>query len=456
MTYTGTSSGQGLDEFGYNTGQLDPTQDPNAVRGVGGPELDWFTGTDAPPDGGQLANAEAAGGGVNPIGVVIPVAQAPVAVVLSLPVGCTIQEGSTVDLGTLTASQLFEQDIVPGTIFATDPGAVQTNTSYTLPAPGTGTYAAGSWGAFLYQEGYAATTGSAGVGQFSDSGISGNHSACNVPTVAFVSSTTSGEAFALKSFFAQFEAHVWGTYANGSQNWPAPGGQAPQQAQGIIAGGLFWPNDSTAHLASNVAVTPGAVGYANTSDAVLSTRGPNPDLAKFAGFSAQATTTTCHDSVGNNDCPAHQILYAQVQNNLGNASPVFADPVSNAGGTAPAGNCETTANVPSERGAPKFEFDSWVGILASDPDVGDHVTGLPQQPYPICANTYALAWKHYGNTPLFGNTTNAHSIAAAVKDLFTYVTGATTGQTAINSDYYDALPPNIQAKARIAVAQIAF
>jgi hypothetical protein len=456
ITWVGSTSGRGLDEFGYDIPQIDLTQDQTAnTAAVGGPFLDWFTGTDVPPNAGQLANAEAAGGGANPIGVVVPVAQAPITIMLSLPIGCTLAERSHFNLDAKVASQLFEPGVAPGTLGSTDPGEVQTAANYVLPTPGVGTYSPGTWGALFYDEGYVAVTGPPAQGQFSDSGVAGNSSACNQPIQVFVRDLPAGESYDLKAFFGQLNPHVWNAFANDDTSWPAPAGTDAQVVQSIVVDGINRDNAFAALIASNVAVTPGSVGYADADNAIALTRGQE-DGAHFPGFSNSATTTTCHDLLGNDNCPAHQIVYAEVQNNVGNQAPVYADAVSNAGGAAPAGNCETAGNVPLERGAPKFEFDSWFGVLASDPDVGEHITGLAQQPYPICATTYVLAWKHYSNTPLFGNTTNAHNVANAVKDLLSYVTGATTGQNAINSYYDNGLPPNLQAKARIAVAQIGF
>src|SRR6202020_1767084 len=48
ITYTKTSSGAGLEEFGNGSGTFKPTEDPHAPAGV----LDGYVGTDDPPTAG--------------------------------------------------------------------------------------------------------------------------------------------------------------------------------------------------------------------------------------------------------------------------------------------------------------------------------------------------------------------------------------------------------------------
>src|SRR5215472_6615643 len=63
LTYTKSSSGQGLDEFGNNNGALDQTKDS---AGNTANRLDVFVGTDDPPTAGNLGNAQVAAGSGNP------------------------------------------------------------------------------------------------------------------------------------------------------------------------------------------------------------------------------------------------------------------------------------------------------------------------------------------------------------------------------------------------------
>src|ERR1700733_11652314 len=94
ITFTGTSAGQGLDEFGNDlNAALAPKEDEVAFKSGGfkdkaGEVLDWYVATDDPPEQGELTEAEIASSGSSSKAtleeVTIPVAQAPVAVILSL------------------------------------------------------------------------------------------------------------------------------------------------------------------------------------------------------------------------------------------------------------------------------------------------------------------------------------------------------------------------------------
>jgi hypothetical protein len=114
MTYNHTSAGQALDEFGNNTGELNAHEDKLAFKSTTGTKdaagqvLDWYVGTNDPPTTAQLENAQKAAGASALTEMTIPVAQAPVAVLLSLPTGCKVQTGSQVDLNNTTIGQLWE------------------------------------------------------------------------------------------------------------------------------------------------------------------------------------------------------------------------------------------------------------------------------------------------------------------------------------------------------------
>jgi hypothetical protein len=112
MTYNHTSSGQALEEFGNNTGELNAHEDKLAfesatgTKDAAGQVLDWYVGTDDPPTTAQLENAQTAAGASALTEMTIPVAQAPVAVLLSLPTGCKVQTGSQVDLNNASRTRL--------------------------------------------------------------------------------------------------------------------------------------------------------------------------------------------------------------------------------------------------------------------------------------------------------------------------------------------------------------
>lgn len=91
VTYTATSSGKGLSEWGSKEGVV-----KLAEAGNGKEELDEFVGTDVGPEGsattGQIGHMDEAGKGSteNNAVVAVPVAQSAVSVIVSLPVGCTL------------------------------------------------------------------------------------------------------------------------------------------------------------------------------------------------------------------------------------------------------------------------------------------------------------------------------------------------------------------------------
>ncbi|HEY2571362.1 MAG TPA: hypothetical protein VGI27_07805, partial [Solirubrobacteraceae bacterium] len=89
FTYTSTSSGPGLSEFGNDDGTLKTAKDT-----VAGPLglFDGLVGSDDPPTTGQIALANLASGAHE---LTVPVAQAPVAVLLSLPSGISALAGGT-------------------------------------------------------------------------------------------------------------------------------------------------------------------------------------------------------------------------------------------------------------------------------------------------------------------------------------------------------------------------
>lgn len=99
ITYTPTSSGKGLAEYGAETGKLELKE-----AGNGEEKEDSFIGTDVGPEGPsttagtQIANMDLAGedtatkekNGV----VAIPIAKSAISVIASLPVGCTLENAT--------------------------------------------------------------------------------------------------------------------------------------------------------------------------------------------------------------------------------------------------------------------------------------------------------------------------------------------------------------------------
>jgi ABC-type phosphate transport system substrate-binding protein len=399
VTYTSKSSGAGLEEWGNGTGVFKTGEDAGAPAGV----LDAFVGTDDPPTAGNLGNAANAALEATLVEITVPVEQAPVSVILSLPVNCTIVEGGRVNIQNTYLDELWLGKIPAGGKDANKGGAA---------------YAENTWGAFLALIGQAEVT---------DKGT-GKGDGCETPITLQVRSSASGTSYAFKNYLAQLDSASWAPYATDYDFWPAG-----TENTGNSGGG---------NLVGKTAEKPGSIGYANLADAASKSNAAEP-------FSGKATL------VKDGGSEAHQALWAQIQNNgTGLVGPGFGSPKAASGEVA---NCATTKDTPSEAGAPYSVTDSWAGVLASDPNATHDLAG---NFYPICALTYDLAWKHYNAPnlqPLYTNVTEKLTVEgteAAAKDYLTYLTssGAGEGQSAIASHYYVGLPGPILTKAKSAVA----
>jgi hypothetical protein len=423
ITYTKTASGPGLEEFGNLTGVFKPEKDPTAfaaasppaTKDVAGQVLDWYVGTDDPPNARELGEAKVAAGAKNPAEITIPVAQAAVAVILSLPEKCKIETGSALDLNNTTIGQLWEGTNAPS---GEDPGGVQAQ----------GGYAIATWGAFLTQLGYAKiTSGTPTAGQFLDEGGS---TGCEQAIKPQVRQTSSGTSYAFKSYLSQINPAVWAPFASDFVSWPSGAVVTSNPKTPPEVGTQL--NDSGGHLAGNTAANPGSVGYVVTADAAAAGNG---------GFTSAATSTEF--GIGGKTA-AHQILWAEVQNNGTEVSgATYEDPRLAPSSIA---NCESTKLIPSDEGFPYSYTDSWAGILASDPNIA---AAAGPTDYPICALTYDLVFHHYSNKNLYSTTETAHEVANAVKDLFEYITGQ--GQIDIQSHDYTRFPTGFASHVKLAV-----
>jgi hypothetical protein len=427
VTYDHTSAGQALEEFGNNTGELNAHEDrvafeAIAIKDAAGQVLDWFVGTDDPPTTQQLEKAQTAVGASSLAEMTFPVAQTSIAVLLSLPTGCKIQSTSKVDINSTTLGQLWEGTNAHS---GEDPGGVQAQ----------GGYAIGTWGAFFHQLGYTKiTSGTPEAGQFLDEG--GEHG-CGQAIKPQVDSNVSGTAYAFKGFLNQINPHVWSSYVTDAKTWPT---SAVVESDPLSIGGGSELNSTEGRMAGNTAANPGSVGFADTA---------YPKQTLHGGFTNEAKSSTF--GTGNEGhSPAHQILWAEMQNNW--ISPefphrIYADPVV---GSSVA-NCETSRILPAEEGFPYTSTGSWHGVLASDPNIAEDVS---ESDYPICQLTYALVWKHYSASKLYGKTEAAHEIANTVKDLFEYVTGQ--GQGDIQGHEYTRYPTGFQSHVSLTVSEIKY
>jgi hypothetical protein len=426
ISYDKTSTGAGLEEFGNSSGHFEPQKDEKAytsgatIMDTEGKVLDWYVGTDQAPTPRELGEAALAAGTLHnqKAEITIPVLQAPEAVLLSLPAGCKIEPASHVELNNTTLPQLWEGSDPPS---GEDPGGIQAQNGY----------AVATWGAFLSQLGYSEiSSGTPTSGQFLDEGGS---TGCGQTIKAQVASYLSGTAYGFKSYLSQVDPATWTGYASDAETWPS-GAVAESDPESPPNETTTLFNESNGNLVKNTAANPGSVGFANTADAASTSNG---------GFTNAATSTTFGTGSGGASA-AHQILWAEVQNNgLGSSGETYADPLQT--GTS-IGNCETTKILPAEEGFPYSYTDSWYGLLASDPNISADASPAD---YPLCVLAYDLVFHHYSNKHLFGATTTAHEVANTVHDLFEYIIGQ--GQNEIQSHDYTRFPTGLQSHVNLAV-----
>jgi hypothetical protein len=466
ITYTKTSSGQGLEEFGNGTGVLQPEEDKKAeeaekkgegIKDTEGNVLDFFVGTDDPPNSSEMGEAQTAAGAKHgSVEITIPVAQSPVTVMLSLPAGCTIEPGSHVDLNNNSIGQLWEGLNAPKT---GDPGGIQAQ----------GGYAAGTWGAFLAQLGYAKIAKESefveGKKQFVD--VPGTEEelarekengkkeieqekvkeaapGCAQQINPQARFTESGTSFAYKKYLSQINKKEWGQYADDFTNWPS---SLVKLEEPKTAGVGEFLNESGGNLAEDTAATPGSVGYAAASDAQL--KGTFNDKATVTQFG----TGEVEPEAGKKEKAKslkHEILWAQIQDDGTGAEPEesgYVDPL--LPGESKAANCETSVLVPGDQDFPYSYNDTWAGVTSTDPNIkGD----AKVSDYPICALTYDLVWHHYKNAHLYGNTVLAEEVAHTTHNLLEYIT--TQGQLDIQGHYYQRFPSAMAAHVAIGVNEI--
>ncbi|HEY2141971.1 MAG TPA: substrate-binding domain-containing protein [Solirubrobacteraceae bacterium] len=163
ITYTSTGSGAGLKEFGNGTEVLAPAESGNKTS------LDGYVGTDDAPTPAQTNEAGKAAGGGNQRELTIPVAEAPVAVLLHPPSACTITGTPNISNGVL--DELWQDKFA-------------------------------SWQAFLTAAGISAT------------------GTCTEPVTLVVRQDNSGTSYVFKSYLNQFDSAVWQPYANDFTTWP--------------------------------------------------------------------------------------------------------------------------------------------------------------------------------------------------------------------------------------------
>lgn len=398
--YAGSSSGTGLRNLGL----------VNSSPALGSP-LFHFVGTDDPPSGTQLTQSGTVTG-TNAI--TLPVAQAPVAVPVSIPAEVT---GAT---GQLRVTNATLEELFRGAL------------------PSTGGYPANSWGSFLTAAGQSGL-GDGGTGVLN-----------NAVTVA-VRSSTSGTTYGFKNYLTKVDSlrgnSNWLAYNNGDVSWPST------VATGFCAGATL--NSSGQALVSNVAATDdGAVGYANLADAVARfTR----TLTNVSG--ASLCSTAQRD---------HLVAYALVQNNGVSGSATYADPQTAAGLANVRTDRVDWTNIRGED--PATAGRSYPGPTGSWFDAG-FTANLPAagvqarvEKYGVVASTYAVVFDDYNTTQLKAATAyddpGYQTVEDSVCDYAKYLTslspyvfngaGSLLLTTGTNAKYYGPLPTNVLSVAQTA------
>ncbi|HME01542.1 MAG TPA: substrate-binding domain-containing protein [Solirubrobacteraceae bacterium] len=434
IKYTATSSGKGREVFG-STGVLLPEKDKTVeeiekgTKNCEGPRtaatatpkeacLDVFIGTDAGPSTAELQKMTEANGGKSKTGrgvVTVPIAQGPVAFMLSLPAGCEIEPGSKIDLNNVTAQQIWLAQKAE----AGKEGEIEKQ----------GGYPAATWGALLTQLGYKAGAKATGK-EFTEA----SKATCGEEKIKpVIRSSSSGTTFATQNYFNQIDPGQW-AYAlttGGEVNWPEGGKTPVGYFKTLTCKG---ENTTGQLLAENTSGTPGAIGYADTSDA-----------QKYGGFTELATSRNFCGSA------SHQILWAQVQNTGTGAAPNASEYVNPLVSGSKA-NCETNKLIAGDKEFPKHWNETWVTTLASDPDIQSEDPAA----YPACAFTFDVALHHYKNSNLYLSTATAEEMAATAHDYLRYATGP-EGKAALEAGgYYVGAPAAMAGYIKAAVENVGY
>jgi hypothetical protein len=416
-TFTATTSGAGFNEFGNNTGVLDPTQDPTAT-----PVLDSYVATDSAPTATQLATAKTAGGTDE---IVVPVAQTPLDVIVNLPTSVKVNSGASLKLTNTLVSEAYG-------------GAI----------PADGSYQANSWGALLLASGLAA--GSSG---FTDTGTLKNATGANQPIQVEVRKNGAGTTQNVKDYLFSIGASPWkspildDSNAYGTNEWPAASSIKPS------SGG----NSTDSAEVTAVAANAGTLGYATAGDAASGGFGRLPSTSGTTG------TQIFYGLVQNNGTSSTGATYADPEaNNIGQPN-VYTGAVNVNGNDAGPGSWV----VPVSGGAVNV-LGSWSGTIASDTNVSGDGTGASAD-YPIVAVAYDFSWLNFGSLKATGSNKPSSNAGPTTQDYLEWVTSVKGGQNAISTYgtakgdddfYYAPLPTggtgtaNIQSDAAVSAAAV--
>ncbi|MDO8186556.1 hypothetical protein Q5424_27250 [Conexibacter sp. JD483] len=433
-TYTGTNSGAGFAEFGNDTGRLDISKDPFAAA-LSPAQYDGFTTVDSGPTGPapggtftpqlgtgtQLENAAYAAGGSalsTAREVTVPVAQTPLAILLSIPGSVRVTSGGV----RLTSAQF-------GQLFA---GTVPANNGWN----------ANTWEALFSLTRTAITTSNTRPAGAAITGVQ-------------VRTDGAGATLNLKQYLKAADTTNWNIAGADNGNSSA----STDFPAGTVKLG---PNSGDTTEAQAVADRPGSVGYATLASATAVTGG---------AFAATVRTSTAGGTT-------HQVVWATLQDNTGAAagSETYATPDDSGfanlytGANANIGNGlggvgnwvvpTTTAGGSTFDPTGTWTASSTNYTHAWDPNLYGN-SGRTAHYYPLSIALFVLSWKNgaWNTNNLRPQGTNAE---AATKSYLQYAVG-TTGQAALFSSsgtYYAPLPTggtglrDIRADAALAAAAL--
>jgi hypothetical protein len=427
ITYTGTTSLAGEEEFGLNNSTLNLTKDPTADA-VSPSQLDGYIGVDSPITETQRGNADTAAGTGTQNLLSIPVAQVAETIDLNVPAGLTLGANSTIQLTNKLAEEIFAGKV-----------------------PASSPYAANTWGALLQLAGWTKVTSSPGTQQFVDDG-----GATGGGTTISQELRTNGAGATL--VFKQYLSYVASQLGN--TDWSST------TIDEATEGTNEWPSGATisgrassdGKQAEAIAATGGLVGYGTLGAALTN--------GKFASTTG---------STG-----ANHLLIADLQNNgtvltgVKYAVPEILTGTNAGGSNAYTGTAINTSGsyeegqtgvgnwlVPSTSGAVNTT-GVWTGSKSGasayshpwDIDVYDD-SGTSSAAYPLIIGLWDNTWDSPAwNTGLLKSPDyNAPTtIQGVIKSYLEYATGS-TGQGLAYGAHFAPLPTggtglkNIQADA---------
>jgi ABC-type phosphate transport system substrate-binding protein len=192
-----------------------------------------------------------------------------------------------------------------------------------------------------------------------------------------------------------------------------------------------------------------AIGTPNITWPECSTPSPRSPVVKKAGGGALASYVASNANtigyVALPDAKAAGAKVASLQDEAGEV-PGYGTPEEFVKGVATkVANCgKRVYDVPKPAsegaGTSKNVAVDWSSVFGAAPEVGSPV-------YPLCTLTYDIGWHSYGHAGY------PAGVGAVVKDyLANYVLNATSGQAAVNGEYYAKLPKTTEATSDVLTA----